>query len=534
MSYYGGDEALGGAMVAATVPPVRRNEVIGVLSLATDFACGQPLGYGLRSAIASAALARSMGLARSVATEAYYHGLLRYCGCTAETDRLNALFGDEIAIRKDFSAIDPADGPELIRILMKYVGPARADHPPIEHGDENFRGVMGATVGVFSSHCEVAARIAERLGLPANVQNNLRQLYERWDGHGFPAGLSGEAISLPVRLVLAVQDAMSLADIMPLGRVPDVIAGRSGGPYDPAIVAAFVPRLEELLAPLSDEDAWATAMALEAADDVALSEADLDAASEVIADFIDLKSPVIAGHSRAVGALTDAAAATARMAEPDRAALRRAALWHDIGYIAIPGTLRFGATAPAEGSERSRLHPYFAERLMQRVPGLAAIGAMIAEHHERLDGSGFHRGIRASELSSPSRLLAVVEAYQNLIEDRPFRVTINPKQAALKLREAVTAGTLDGQAVACVLEAAGLSGRRKKVPFVAGLTAREVDVLVHVARGGTTKEIGRTFGLSPKTVDNHIQSIYAKLGVNTRGGATLFALEHGLLRPGQT
>ena len=520
-------------MVATGLPPVRRNEVIGVLSLATDFACGQPLGYGLRSAIASVGLARSMGLPQSVATEAYYHGLLRYCGCTAETDRLNALFGDEIAIRKDFSAIDPADGPELIRILMKHVGPARAEHPPIEHGDDNFHGVMGATVSVFSSHCEVAARIAERLGLPANVQNNLRQLYERWDGHGFPTGVSGEAISLPVRLVLVVQDAMSLADIMPLERVPGIIAGRSGGPYDPAVVEAFVARLEELLAPLSDEDAWATAMVLEAAGDTPLSDADLDAASEVIADFIDLKSPVIAGHSRAVGALVDAAAGAARMAQRDRAVLRRAALWHDIGYIAIPGTLRFGAAPPAESSERSRLHPYFAERLMQRVPGLSAIGAMIAGHHERLDGSGFHRGVRASELSPPGRLLAVVEAYQNLIEDRPFRVTIGPQQAALKLREAVREGTLDGEAVASLLAAVGQGNPGKKVPFVAGLTAREVDVLVQVARGGTNKEIGRALGLSPKTIDNHVQSIYAKLGVNTRGGATLFALEHGLLRPGQ-
>ncbi len=521
-------------MVAAMLPPVRRNEVFGVLSLATDFACGQPLGYGLRSAVASVALARSMGLGRDQASEAYYHGLLRYCGCTAETDRLNALFGDEIAIRKDFAAIDPADGPELIRILMKYVGPARADHPPLEHGDDNFHGVMGATVSVFSSHCEVAARIAERLGLPANVQNNLRQLYERWDGHGFPAGLSGEAISLPVRLVLVVQDAMSLLDIMPVERVPGIIAGRSGGPYDPAVVDAFVPQLEKLLAPLSDEEAWATAMAFDATHDTPLSDEELDGASEVIADFIDLKSPVIAGHSRAVGALTDAAAAAARMAGSDRAALRRAALWHDIGYIAIPGTSRFGATPPAEGSERSRLHPYFAERLMQRVPGLASIGETIAEHHERLDGSGFHRGLRATDLSPAGRLLAVVEAYQSLIENRPFRVTINPKQAALKLRQSVTEGALDGEAVACVLEAAGQGSRGKKVSRVAGLTGREVDVLVHVARGGTTKEIGRELGLSPKTIDNHIQSIYGKLGVNTRGGATLFALEHGLLRPGQT
>jgi HD-GYP domain-containing protein (c-di-GMP phosphodiesterase class II) len=218
------------------------------------------------------------------------------------------------------------------------------------------------------------------------------------------------------------------------------------------------------------------------------------------------------------------------MGDAARAEVRRAALWHDIGYIAIGGTARFDA---AEGSERSRLHPYFAGRIVPRVPGLAAVGAIVAEHHERLDGSGFHRGVRASELSPGGRLLAVAEAYQNLVEDRPFRVTLSPAEAASRLREEVKRGTLDGDAVAAVLAAAGQGKRGKKVAFVAGLTAREVDVLVRVARGATTKDIGQELGLSPKTIDNHIQSIYGKLDVNTRGGATLFAMEHGLLRPGQ-
>ena len=522
-----------GERVSTAALPVRRNEVIGVLSLATDFAIGQPLGYGLRSAIASVTLARSMGLGEAVATEAYYHGLLRYCGCTAETDRLNALFGDEIEIRRNFAVIDPAEGAELLRILLSHVGPARAGHPPFEHGDDAFHGVMGATVAVFSSHCEVAARIGARLGLPETVQRNLRQLYERWDGHGFPAHLSGEAIAPAVRLVLVVQDSLALLGIMPMERVATVIAGRRGGPYDPVIVDTFLPLLTKLLAPISDAEAWETALALRVDGDAPLSPAELDAASEVIADFIDLKSPVIAGHSRAVSQLIDAAAAGARMPDADRAALRRAALWHDIGYIAIPGTLRFGTESPAEGSESGRLHPYFAERLLQRVPGLAAIGAMIAEHHERLDGSGFHRGSRASDLSAPGRLLAAAEAYQNLVEDRPFRVTLSPEQAARRLRDDVKRGALDGAAVAVVLEAAGHGQRGKKVPFVAGLTAREVEVLRLLVRGGTMKEIGRDLDLSPKTIDNHIQSIYAKIGVNTRGGATLFAMEHGLLRPGQ-
>jgi HD-GYP domain-containing protein (c-di-GMP phosphodiesterase class II) len=373
-------------------------------------------------------------------------------------------------------------------------------------------------------------RIGARLGLPGTMQRNLGQLYERWDAHGFPNHLAGEAIAPAVRVVLVVQDALALLDVMPLERVGPVLAGRSGGPYDPAVVKAFLPLMPRLLAPVSDEEAWSAAMEFETDADADLSAEQMDAASEVIADFIDLKSPLVAGHSRAVASLIDGAAKVARMSDAARAELRRAALWHDIGYIAIGGTARFD---PGEASERGRLHPYFAGRMVPRVPGLAAVGAMIAEHHERLDGSGFHRGVRASDLSAAGRLLAVAEAYQNLIENRPFRVTLTPAQAAARLREEVTRGALDGDAVAAVLEAAGQGKRGKKVAHVAGLTAREVDVLQHLSRGATTREIGAALGLSPKTVDNHIQSIYGKLGVKTRGGATLFAMEHGLLKPGQ-
>jgi HD-GYP domain-containing protein (c-di-GMP phosphodiesterase class II)/DNA-binding CsgD family transcriptional regulator len=245
----------------------------------------------------------------------------------------------------------------------------------------------------------------------------------------------------------------------------------------------------------------------------------------VFADFIDLKSPAIAGHSRAVSALAEATAGLANFSREDRALVRRAGLVHDIGYTAIPGTQRYAR----EVSERGRLHPYFAERLLQRAPGLSAIGTIIAQHHERLDGSGFHRGSRGPDLSTASRLLAVAEAYQSLIEDRPGRGAMSPKQAAQWLRDEARRGGLDGEAVQRVLEAAGQSERTKTPPLVGGLSAREFEVLQAVARGGTNKAVGRELGLSPKTIDNHIQSIYAKLGVKTRGGATLFALEHGLL-----
>ncbi|MFZ2031572.1 MAG: HD domain-containing phosphohydrolase [Vitreimonas sp.] len=516
--------------MTASAPAVRRNEIIGVLSLAVDFAIGQPVGYGLRSAVASMDVARGMGCDEALAAESYYQGLLQASGCNAETDVLNALFGDEITLRQEVVRIERADPAQMLALLLSHVGSGREGLSPQAPGDAAFNAIMGAANRVFHSHCETAGKLAERLGLSGAVQRNLSQTHERWDGKGIPDGLVGDAVALPVRIATVVHHCIRLGGFLSIDEVAARVHSRSGAAYDPAVVDTVLPRLARLLAETNDDAAWERAICDFPPDDISLSDDELDGACEVLADFIDLKSPAIAGHSRAVSALVDAAANVAKFSGEDRALVRRAGLMHDLGYTAIPGPQRLSHA----GSEQSRLHPYYAERLLHRVPGLARIGVVIAQHHERLDGSGFHRACRGSDLPAASRLLAAADVYQTLTEVRGGREAHAPKQAALQLRERARAGGLCGEAVSAVLEAAGQTGRVKKVTFVAGLTAREIEVLQALARGGANKDIARDMRLSPKTVDNHIQAIYSKLGVKTRGGATLFALERGLLQPGKT
>jgi HD-GYP domain-containing protein (c-di-GMP phosphodiesterase class II) len=515
--------------VTNTVPTVRRNEIIGVLSLAVDFAIGQPVGYGLRSAVASMGVARDMGCDEALAAESYYQGLLQASGCNAETDVLNALFGDEILLRQDVVRIERADPGQMLALLLSHVGTGREGLTPQAPGDAIFNAIMGAANKVFHSHCETASKLAERLGLSSAVQRNLSQTHERWDGKGIPDGIAGDAIALPVRIATIVHHCVRLGGFLAIEQVAERVRSRSGAAYDPVVVDAVLPRLPLLLEETDDSAAWQRAICDFPPDDVSLSDAELDAACEVLADFIDLKSPAIAGHSRAVSMLADAAAEVGKFAAEDRALVRRAGLVHDLGYTAIPAPQRL-----SQGSEQARLHPYYAERLLHRAPGLAPIGAVIAQHHERLDGSGFHRACRGPELPAASRLLAAADIYQTLTETRGGREALSPKQAAQRLRDDARGGALCGEAVAAVLEAAGQTGRAKKVTYAAGLTAREIEVLQALARGGANKEIARDLALSPKTVDNHIQSVYSKLGVKTRGGATLFALERGLLQPGKT
>jgi HD-GYP domain-containing protein (c-di-GMP phosphodiesterase class II) len=185
----------------------------------------------------------------------------------------------------------------------------------------------------------------------------------------------------------------------------------------------------------------------------------------------------------------------------------------------------------ADDWEHVRLHPYHGERVLRRSPFLGELGAVAGAHHERLDGSGYHRGLQGASVGPAERVLAAADAYHAMTEPRPFRDALPPDEAARRLAGEASAGRLDPDAVGAVLEAAGQ--RAPPIQRPAGLTEREAEVLALLARGLLTKEVARALGISAKTADHHIQNAYAKIGVSTRAGAALFAMEHGLTAWGE-
>jgi DNA-binding CsgD family transcriptional regulator len=173
-----------------------------------------------------------------------------------------------------------------------------------------------------------------------------------------------------------------------------------------------------------------------------------------------------------------------------------------------------------------RLHAYYTERILAVAPELQALADAAGAVHDRLDGSGYFRRPAAAALPRVARVLAAADFHQALREDRPHRAAHAPDAAARLLLAEAAAGRLDEAACRAVLDAAGAQGpRRNSNPDE--LTAREVDVLCALARGQSMKQIARTLEISPKTVDHHLQRIYPKLGVSTRAGATLVAMERG-------
>jgi HD-GYP domain-containing protein (c-di-GMP phosphodiesterase class II) len=295
------------------------------------------------------------------------------------------------------------------------------------------------------------------------------------------------------------------------------------------VVDRFCAEAENLLLPPDATTTWDAVIDAEPALAGVLSEQGFDAALGAIAEFADLKSPFTVGHSRGVAELAAEAARAYGLPEPDAVALRRAGLVHDFGRMGVSNAI-WDKPGPLTTSEleRVRLHPYLTERILSSSPALAPLGELACQHHERVDGSGYPRGLRGNQLSPAARLLAAADAYRAMIEPRPHRPALPEAEVADVLRAEVRAGRLDAEAVDAVLRAAGHRvGRRREGP--AGLTAREVEVLGLVARGLSNKEIAQRLFISPKTVRNHVEHIYVKIGVSSRAAAALFASEHGLL-----
>lgn len=502
-----------------------RAEVLAALSVAIDLGLGQPAEHMLRSALIATRLADRLGLPRAQRDCIYYSTLIMWIGCHADSHEYARWFGDDISVRRSAYLVDWSGLPYQ-RFLLTNIRHGESLLQRLKTISTLYLNARGHISHLIHSHCTSAALLAERIGLASDVQTALKYTFERFDGGGLPAGAAGDQIPIEMR-VAQVADMIEVHQ-REYGTDGAVAMARSrrGGQFDPAVVDAFVDDPESLLAVPATGDVWATALQHAPDRNTKLDESALDELLVALGDFVDLKCPFTLGHSRATAQLAADAAATLGL-DPDAVALtRRAAHIHDIGRIGVSNQIW---SKPSDLTmaefERMRLHPYLTERILHRVPGLKDVAAVAANHHECLNGTGYPRGLSARQLTTPDRLVAAAVSYQSALEPRPYREALSREGAARRLRGRVREGELDGVAVDAVLAAAGHASHKSK-PRPAGLTSREVEVLRMVAQGASNKEIAAKLVLSEKTVRNHVERTYAKIGVTNRIGASMYALEH--------
>ena len=508
-------------------------EVLAALSVATDLGFGQPTEHMLRSARLALRIGERLGLDRDEMATLYDVSLLTYVGCPVFGDETAATFGDDVEFRAQALTVDLA-GLAAMTFMLRRAGSDRS-------GIERVRAVAGfmasgsgAVVELMANHCAAAGRLAERLGLGSDARAGVEQAYARWDGRGVPDSIAGEDLSLAARIAhVAEACEVFLRTAGPSGAV-EAVRSRRGTQFDPTVVDAVCDGPGSLFEGIGD-DTLEAILDAEPASRPALTADELDDTLAAVGDFCDLRCHQFAGHARGTTALAVGAAQRIGLPDDDVRLLRRAASVHDIGRWGVPATV-WDKPGPLVGTdlERMRLHVYYVERMFTRPEPLRRVGLLASTHHERMDGSGYHRAVSGVTLSAPARILAAADAHHAMTQPRPQRPALTEQDAARQLRAERDAGRLDPAAVDAVLEAAGHPPARTRAGGPAGLTAREAEVLSLLARGLANKSIARELGISPKTVGNHVERVYTKLGVSSRAAATLHAIEHGLVSTATT
>jgi HD-GYP domain-containing protein (c-di-GMP phosphodiesterase class II) len=509
-------------------PQVRLAELIAALSLGVDLGFGQPMEHVLRQCLIALRLAELSGLGEQDRASVYYTALLVNVGCHSDAHEQAKWFGDDIKLKSGKYVHDLGSLRGTLA-TMRLIG---AGNPPLHRVRVGLEFALSGhreLDGMISQHARLARLLAEQLDLPAAVRDAVGAAYEQWDGRGWPGELRGDAIPVAARIAQFAEYVEVAHRVRGTAAASALARKQSGRQFDPALAGLLATRAGSVLDGLETVPPWQAVIAAEPALALPLPPGQLDSALTAIANFVDLKSPFSLGHSVAVADLAQEAARRLGLPPDDVLTLRRAGLVHGFGRLGVSNSIwdRPGPLSAGEW-ERVRMYPYLTERMLRQSAALAPLGEIAVAHRERLDGSGYPRGLSGGAISRPARILAAAEAYQSKREPRPHRAARSAAAAAADMQAEVRGGRLDADAVSAVLQAAGHRLPRRP-DGVGGLTAREIEVLVLLARGLSNRQIGEQLVITPKTAGNHVEHIYTKIGASNRAAAAMFAVQHGLL-----
>ncbi len=488
---------------------------------------GFPFEHGLQTTVIAMRLARRLGVDQETAVHTFYGSLLSHAGCTTDAHLAAEVFGGSMT--EHLNPVMYGSSREVMAGLLRALPDPRATSPArAVQIARRLPRMARLSRPAIAANCEVAGMLAEQTGAPAGVIPTLVYLAERWDGKSALRRAAADDIPLSIRIVHVAVDAALQRHLVGEEVALRLIREHAGKGLDPEIVGCLIAEAPDMLGFAGGSSVWNEALAAEPRPWLTLIDKGIDRALGAMGRFADLICPYHSGHSAGVAELAAGAAQALGMRADDVRTVRRAGWVHDVGRVAVRAST-WGKAGPlsADDWEQVRLHPYRTERVLSRAACWADLKPVACAHHERLDRSGYHRGMSAAELTMPARLLGAADMFHTKRESRPHRPALSAEQATQALVAEAKAGRLDPAAVAAVVEAAG-----QPVPDLAhphGLTDRERQVLALLARGRSTKQVAKALGISVKTADRHVQNIYAKIGVSSRSAATMFAMEHGLV-----
>jgi HD-GYP domain-containing protein (c-di-GMP phosphodiesterase class II) len=509
---------------------VRLVDLLTGLSRLADLGFGLPAGDSVRSAALATVMGRSLELPEDDVRAAMYTALLLHVGCVGYAHESVRVFGDEFVMNVAAERTNVADPRDIARTLVPALIQGRGAWDRLRLAVTAVaRGpALGRAYDTVT--CEVGRDAARQLGLPDDVQRSIYHSAERWDGGGAPRGLSGDDIPVGARVVALTSAVVLLQSIGGTDLAVEAVRSRRGGMLDPTLADHYVRHADTLQAELDVADPSGLLLGSEPRPVVSVIEPQLVEVARVFGDLADLKTPWTYGHSRGVAALARDAGRELALGATDLARLEVAGHLHDVGRVAISNLVweKQGPLSAAEW-EQVRLHAYHSSRILAGSQRLAGLAQLVGAHHERGDGSGYHRGASDHELSVAARVLAAADVYQAMTQPRPHRSALTSEQIEQELGAEVRRGRLHDDAVNAVLAAAGHHAPEVRREPPAGLTDRQVEVLQLVAEGCSNQQIAERLVISRRTAEFHVQQIYRKIGTSNRASAAMFAMEHSLL-----
>lgn len=501
------------------------------LSFATGVGFGGHIEHGLGSAYLGLQITDALGLGEEDREAVFYSAFLKDVACTACSASITAFFPDDEQVSlSDVILMDPSRMSEMISWLSRYFR-LDAHFPRRITKLLSFLAQCGPIVKeTMRSHCEIAELFARRLGFPTHVQHTLRFQWERWDGRGMGYGLKGAAIPHSARILHFAQVLDLTYRFAGPAATAQLAEERRGNRFDPEAVDSFLalarqpdfwPTFEQQLAEESFLAHAPTTQADQAPGD------QVELICEVLAEFVDLKTRETWHHSETVAEVAQLIGTQLSLSPDELTGLRRAAFVHDIGKVAVPiAILSKGEGRSKSEWESYRLHPYYTQRILERVRALRDLAQAAASHHEWVNGEGYHRQLAGEQIPLHGRILAVANSYARLIQHLP------PPEALRQM-----SGLVDRQFDRICYQAlhtavtgkSRLPGMRPRPAHAGGLTTREVEVLRLLAQGLNTPQIARTLQISKKTVEHHLRHIYAKIDVTCRTAAVVYAIQHHLV-----
>jgi HD-GYP domain-containing protein (c-di-GMP phosphodiesterase class II) len=506
-------------------------EILCALSYATSLGFGGHIEHGLRTAFIALEIADSLTVTEVEYEAIFYGSLLKDIACTACSAGVAAFLpGNKRAHLHEVILVDPSRIGNMMRWLSRYF---TLDASFLQCICRLMSFVLQCgTVSpeTMRSHCEIAMLFARDLGFPVYVQETLHFQLERWDGRGMAYKVKAQDIPLPSRILHIAQVIELTSQFFGFDKTRIFIEKNRASRFDPEVVDVFLelerePTFWSRFAKHSTQDALLNRCPSTVAP-LLQGQTLIERICEILAGFIDLRMDLNTRnplhHSRTVADIAYKMGIALKMDRHELINLKCAALVHDIGYLAIPATiLRKKETLTRGEVETLRLHPYYTQWILEQS-ALHELAEAASSDHEWINGTGYYRRLKGEQIPFHGRILAVANYYVRHSQQQEDRDVLHQMQALVNVR-------FDPVCYQALLSSLNIPSQRIRIRRSDDLTTREIEVLVHLARGNTAIQIAKLLHISKKTVDHHLSHIYQKIGVSSRTAAVVYAVQRGLV-----